>query len=197
MARSVKKAWGNGDGTGGGDDGLRKQAQENVRANQDAARHNLLHLQGLEIKQLEGERKYIEQQKARDHSDFNAQEIRAINSRYDRHQHRLELRHNSFWGKMHRLVGGHKTQQKQLTRLNAERDRIVGERTKQHVMREAQRQRSLTERDVRVEKDVQQAREKHSDAREKQRQSHEHGFEHAVKQEMNRLRQTQRMEMKP
>lgn len=188
MARSARKAWKGGEGTAGTDGGLLKQAQESVRTNQEAARQNLLHLQALEIKQLEGERKWIGEEKARDVSAFNAREIAAINQRYDRQQHRLELRHNGFWGKMHRLVGGHKSQQRQLARLNTERDRVVGERTTQHVRREAQRQRALTERDVRVEQDMQDAREKHSEAREKQRHSHEQGFEHAVKQEVNRLR---------
>ena len=45
-----------------------------------------LHLQGLEIKQLEGERKWIGQEKARDVSAFNAREIAGINHRYDRRQ---------------------------------------------------------------------------------------------------------------
>jgi hypothetical protein len=173
------------------EDAFVKQAQDNVRAKNEATRQNLLHLQGLEIKHLESERKWIAEQKARDVSALNAKEIAGINNRYDRQQHRLEQRHNRFWGKMHRLVGGHKSQQRQISRLNGERDRIVGERSKQHVLREAQRQRSLTERDLRVEQDLQQAREKHSEAREKQRQNQEHGFDHAVKQEMNRLRQVQ------
>jgi len=196
MAKSVRKAWNNGGrGGGGGNEEELKQARDNVRANQEATRQNLLHLQGLEIKQLEGERKWIGQEKARDVTAFNAREIAAINQRYDRQQQRLELKQNGFWGKMHRLVGGHKSQQRQMARLNTERDRIVGDRTKQHVMREAQRQRSLTERDLRVETDLQQAREKHSEAREKQRQSHEQGFEHAVKQEVNRLRHVPKPKM--
>ena len=174
------------------DESLLKKAQDTVRVKQEVSRQNLLHLQGLEIKQLENERKWIEQQKARDHSEFNAQEIRAINGRYDRHQHRMELRHNSFWGKLHRVFGGHKSQQKQVAWLNAERDRIVGERAKQHVLREAQRQRSWTERDLKVEKDLQQAREKHAEAREVQRRSHEQGFEQAVKQEIQRMTHVQK-----
>ena len=69
---------------------------------------------------------------------------------------------------------------------------MVGERTKQHVRREAQRQRSLTEHDVKIEKDLQGAREKHAEAREKQRQGHEQGFEQAVKQEIQRMTHVQK-----
>ena len=57
MARSVQKTFkGAGDGTGGGggDDELLKQAQEAVRANHETMRQNLLHLQSLEMKHLEG-----------------------------------------------------------------------------------------------------------------------------------------------
>ena len=72
---------------------------------------------------------------------------------------------------------------------------MVTERTAQQVRSEGQRQRSLTERDVRVEKDIQQAREKHSEAREKQRQSQEQGFDAAVKHELNRLRHVPKQRM--
>ena len=108
------------------------------------SRQNLLHLQGLEIKHLENERKFIGQEKAKDVSAFNNKEIAAINQRYDRLVHRMERSHNSFLGKVARVFGGHKRQQRQITRINAERDAVVTERTKQHVRREAQRQRSLT-----------------------------------------------------
>jgi exonuclease VII large subunit len=196
MARSVRSNFkGAGDGTGGGDDELLKQAREAVRANHETMRQNLLHLQSLEIKHLESERKWINEQKARDVSVFDRREIASINQRYDRQQQRLEQKQNGFWGKMHRLVGGHKSQQRQVARLNAERDRVVTERTAQQVRSEGQRQRSLTERDVRVEKDIQQAREKHSEAREKQRQSQEQGFDHAVKHELNRLRHVPKQRM--
>ena len=173
------------------DEAFLKQAQDAVRTKQEAARQNLLHLQGLEIKHLENERKFIAQEKAKDVTPFNNKEIAAINQRYDRLQHRMERRHNSFAGKMARVLGGHKRQQRQIGRINAERDAMVGERTKQHVRREAQRQRSLTEHDVKIEKDLQGAREKHAEARERQRQAHEQGFGQAVKQEIHRLQHAQ------
>jgi hypothetical protein len=174
------------------DEALLKKAQDTVRVKQEVSRQNLLHLQGLEIKHLESERKWIDQERARDVSTFNQKELSAINQRYDRMVHRMERQHNSFLGKVSRVFGGHKRQQRQITKINAERDAVVGERTKQHVRREAQRQRSLTERDVKVESDLQQAREKHIEAREKQRQGHEQGFEHAVKQEIHRMTQVQK-----
>jgi len=169
------------------DEALLKQAQDAVRAKQEVARQNLLHLQGLEIKHLENERKFITQEKAKDVTAFNNKEIAAINQRYDRLLHLMERRHNSFVGKVARVFGGHKRQQRQIERVNGERDAVVGERTKQHVRREAQRQRSLTEHDVKIEKDLQGARENHAEAREKQRQAHEQGFDQAVKQEIQRL----------
>jgi hypothetical protein len=196
MARSARRAWNDGKG-GGSDDDMLKRAQENVREKQEAARQNLLKLQGLEIKQLEGERAWIGKERERDVSAINDREIAGINQRYDRQRHELERRHNRLLGKISRVFGGHKRQQRQLNNLNAERDRVVGERTKQHVMREGQRQRSLTEREVRVEKDVQEARQKHSDAREQQRQQQEQGFDFSVKQEVNRLRKIQKPEMRP
>jgi hypothetical protein len=196
MARSVRKSFKSAnDGTGGpaahgaNDDALLKQAQDNVRTNHEATRQNLLHLQGLEIKHLENERKFITQEKARDVTAFNNKEIAAINQRYDRLVHRTERRNNSFLGQVARVFGAHKRQQRRIVRINAERDAMVMERTKQHVRSEGQRQRSLTQRDLTVEKDLQEAREKHAEAREKQRQAHDQGFEHAVKQEINRLRQ--------
>ena len=122
------------------DEALLKKAQDTVRVKQEVSRQNLLHLQGLEIKHLENERKFITQEKAKDVSAFNAKEIAAINQRYDRLIYRLERQHNSVLGKVARVFGGHKRQQRQITRINAERDAVVGERTKQHVRREAQRQ---------------------------------------------------------
>ncbi len=193
MARPVRKQFKSAnEGTvpppaAANDEALLKRAQDTVRVKQEVSRQNLLHLQGLEIKHLENERKFITQEKAKDVSTFNNKEIAAINNRYDRLIHRMERQHNSFLGKLSRVFGGHKRQQRQIERVNTERDKVVGERTKQHVRREAQRQRSLTEHDVKVENDLQHAREKHAEAREKQRQSHEQGFDHAVKQEVQRL----------
>jgi hypothetical protein len=174
------------------DEALLKKAQDTVRVKQEVSRQNLVHLQGLEIKHLEQERKFIGQEKAKDVTPFNNKEIAAINHRYDRLVHRMERRHNSFFGKVERAFGGHRRQQRQITRINTERDAVVGERAKQHVRREAQRQRSLTEHDVKIEKDLQGAREKHAEAREKQRQGHEQGFEQAVKQEIQRMTHVQK-----
>jgi hypothetical protein len=190
MARSVKKAW-NEPRDPAAEEAVVKQAREIVRAKQESSRENLLHLQGLEIKHLGDERKWIAEQKARDVSAFDNKEIAAINQRYDRLVHRMEQRNNSFLAKFSRVFGGHKRQQRRIENINSERDRVVAERTKQHVRNEAQRQRSLSERDVRVEKDILEAREKHAEAREKQRHAHEHGFEKAVEQEVHRLRQVQ------
>src|SRR5271169_6311884 len=197
MARSVRRSFNNREERQPANDEMVKQAQEGVRAKQEASRQNLLHLQGLEIKHLEGERRWIATEQARDVTAFNQKEITAINQRYDRLVHRMERRNNTFLAKAARVFGGHKRQQQRIARINTERDAVVTERTKQHVRREGQRQRSLTERDVRVEGDIQQAREKHSEAREKQRQAHEQGFELAVKQEVNRLRHVPKPEMKP
>ena len=169
-----------------------KKAQDTVRVKQEVARQNLLHLQGLEIKHLENERKFIAQEKAKDVTAFNNKEIGAINQRYDRLIHRVERQHNSFIGKVARVFGGFKRQQRQIARINAERDAVVTERTKQQVRSEAQRQRSLDQHDLKVEKDLQEAREKHAEAREKMRQGHEQGFEQAVKQEILRMRQVQK-----
>jgi hypothetical protein len=174
------------------DDALLKKAQDTVRVKQEVSRQNLLHLQGLEIKHLDNERKFIAQEKAKDVTPFNNKEIAAVDLRYDRLLHRMERRHNSFVGKMARVFGGHKRQQRQIARINAERDAVISERAKQHVRREAQRQRSLTEHDVKIEKDLQGAREKHAEAREKQRQGHEQGFEQAVKQEIQRMTHVQK-----
>ena len=196
MARSVRRAWNDGKG-GGSDDDMMNRARENVREKQESGRQNLLKLQGLEIKQLEGERTWIGKEQARDVSAFNNKEITGINQRYDRLVHRMERRNNTALAKFARVFGGHKRQQRRIERINTERDGIVTERTKQHVRREGQRQRSLSERDVRVEKDLQQARERHSEAREQQRQQQEQGFDFSVKQEVNRLRKIQRPEMRP
>ena len=66
-------------------------------------------------------------------SAFNNREIAAINQRYDRLQHNLQRKHNSFFGKLHRVIGGHKHQQRRMNALTGERDRVVANRTKQHV----------------------------------------------------------------
>ena len=120
MPRSVRKTFkGANDGSvraaaPGNDEALLKQAQESVRAKQEASRQNLLHLQGLEIKHLENERKFITHEKAKDVTVFNNKEIAAINQRYDRMVHRMERRNDSFMGKVARVFGGHKRQQQRI-----------------------------------------------------------------------------------
>jgi hypothetical protein len=83
---------------------------------------------------------------------------------------------------------GHKRQQARVDKLNRERDQTVADRTKQHVDNEGLRQRSLTEREVRVEKDMVEAKQRHSVDRDEFRQQRERSFEVSVMQEMNRLR---------
>ena len=53
---------------------------------------------------------------------------------------------------------------------------------------EVLRQRSLTEREIRVDKDLVEAKQRHVVARDEFRQQRERGFELSVKQEINRLR---------
>jgi hypothetical protein len=187
MARSVRKAWNRKDAPGN-DDELRKQAEEAVRERNERAREMLLHLQAREVKSLESERSWIEKERARDVSPLNTKEIASINQRYDRLDHEMARRHNTFLAKFSRVFGGHKRQKAREDRLTAERNKIVGERTKQHVEREGQRQRSLTEREVRVEKDLVEAKERHAVDRDEFRQQRERSFDLSVKQEMNRLR---------
>ena len=191
MARSVKQAWNYRKNTAtpeGEDKELRKVAEDNIRARNEEAFQTLLHLQGREVKSLESERSWIEKERARDVATMHTKEIGAINQRYDRLGHDLARRNNTFLAKVSRVFGGHKRQQARVNKLNRERDQTVAERTKQHVDREGQRQRSLTERDVRVEKDIAQAKEHHAVARDEFRQQRERSFEVSVKQEINRLR---------
>jgi hypothetical protein len=197
MAVSARKAWGRKDKPV--EEGERKAAVDAVREKNERDLHNLRELQGREIKQLEGERVWIEKEKARDVSTFNEKEITAINQRYDRLDHDMARRNNTFFAKLHRVVGGHKSQKARADRLTTERNKIVGERTKQHVEREGQRQRSLTERDGRVAKDLQEAHERHAQARDQFRQQREQGFELSVRHEINRSRvqqETQQPKMK-
>ena len=187
MARSVRKAWDRKDNPGDEKE-LRKGAEEAIRERNDASFQHLVHLQGKEIKSLESEKVWIDKERARDVQTLNDKEITAINQRYDRQRHELERRHNTPMAKLARVFGGHKRQQARVDRLNRERNQTVTDRTKQHVDREGQRQRSLTERDVRVEKDMGEAKERHAVARDEFRQQRERSFEVSVKQEMNRLR---------
>jgi hypothetical protein len=187
MARSVRKAWDRKDNPGDEKE-MRKNAEEAVKERNDAAYQHLVHLQGKETKSLESEKVWIDKERARDVQTLNDKEINAINQRYDRLHHDLARRHNTPLAKLSRVFGGHQRQQARVNRLNRERNETVSERTKQHVNREGQRQRALTERDVRVEKDMGEAKERHAVARDEFRQQRERSFEVSVKQEMNRLR---------
>lgn len=202
MARSIRKEFQNPNPTpngsaaggegGGNDEELRNSAIEAVKKKNDQDFLRLTDMQGREIKHLQGERAWLEKERMRDRSAINEKQIAGINLRYDRREHDLSLKHNNFWGRLHRVFGGHKHQQKQLKALTAERDKVVGERTAQHVRSEALRQRALTERDLRVEKDLQEAQERHAQDRDQFRQQREQSFDLAVRQEVNRLRHVQR-----
>jgi hypothetical protein len=186
MAKGVRAAWARKDKPV--EESERTRAVEVVNEKNERDRRNLRELQGREIKQLESERVWIEKERARDLSTFNEKEITAINQRYDRLDHDMARRNNTFFAKLHRVIGGHKSQKARVDRLTAERNKIVGERTKQHVDREGQRQRSLTERDGRVAKDLQEAHERHGQAQDNFRQQREQGFELSVRHEINRAR---------
>src|SRR5438132_175004 len=104
MARTVRRQFNNREERQpANDDPLLKQAQENVRVKQEATRQNLLHLQALEIKHLEGERAWIGKERERDVSVFNNREIAAINQRYDRLVHHMERRNNTVLAKFARV----------------------------------------------------------------------------------------------
>src|SRR3954452_8077764 len=158
MAKTARKAFGElvsaSKARAGTEEEFRRQATQSVTERNERAFKNLVEGHGRELKMLESERTWIEQERARDVTPMNNKEITAINLRHDRRLHGMERKHNSFFGKMHRVFGGHRAQQRQVRTLNTARDREVGERTKQHVGREGQRQRSLTERHLRVEKDL-------------------------------------------
>lgn len=189
MAKSVRQAWNYRKSAPDGEDKeLRKVAEDTIKERNETAYQHLVHLQGREIKSLESEKVWIDKERARDVQTMNDKEIAAINQRYDRLRHELERRHNTPMAKFARVFGGHKRQQARVNSLNQERNETVTERTKQHVQREGQRQRSLTERDVRVEKDMGEAKERHAVARDEFRQQRERSFDVSVKQEMNRLR---------
>ena len=183
----MRKAWDRKD-TPGDEKEIRKAAEETIRERNQAALQHLVHVQGKEIKSLESEKVWIDKERARDVQPMNEREIAAINQRYDRLGHDLARKNNTFLAKVSRVFGGHKRQQARVNRLNRERNETVAERTKQHIGREGQRQRALTERDVRVEKDMVEAKERHAVARDEFRQQRERSFEVSVKQEMNRLR---------
>ena len=190
MAKSVRQAWNYRKNAApeGEDKELRKVAEDKIRERNETDLQTLLHLQGREVKSLESEKTWIDKERGRDVQTMNDKEVVAINQRYDRLDHDLARRNNTFLAKVSRVFGGHKRQQTRVDKLNRERNQTVAERTKQHVDREGQRQRSLTEREVRVDKDLVEAKQRHVVARDEFRQQRERGFELSVKQEINRLR---------
>ena len=190
MAKSVRQAWNYRKNTApdGEDKELRKVAEDNIRERNETDLQTLLHLQGREVKSLESEKTWIDKERSRDVQTMNDKELAAINQRHDRLAHDLARRNNTFLAKLSRVFGGHKRQQARIDKLNRERNQTVAERTKQHVDREGQRQRSLTEREIRVDKDLVEAKQRHVVARDEFRQQRERGFELSVKQEINRLR---------
>src|SRR5271167_4006943 len=144
MAKSVRQAWNYRKSTPEGEDKeVRKVAEEKIRERNETDLQTLLHLQGKEVKSLESEKTWIDKERARDVQTMNDKEIVAINQRYDRLGHDLARRNNTFLAKVSRAFGGHKRQQACVDKLNRERNQTVAERTKQHVDREGQRQRSL------------------------------------------------------
>jgi hypothetical protein len=190
MAKSVRQAWNyRKNATPDGEDKeLRKVAEEKIRERNETDRETLLHLQGREVKSLESEKTFIDKERARDVQTMHTKEIAAINQRYDRLGHDLARRNNTFLAKMSRVFGGHKRQQARVDKLNSERNQTVADRTKQHVDNEGLRQRSLTEREIRVDKDLVETKQRHVVACDEFRQQRERGFELSVKQEINRLR---------
>jgi hypothetical protein len=190
MAKSVRQAWNYRKNTApdGEDKELRKVAEDNIRERNETDLQTLLHLQGREVKSLDSEKTWIDKERSRDVQTMNDKELASINQRHDRLAHDLARRNNTFLAKLSRVFGGHKRQQARVDKLNRERNQTVAERTKQHVDREGQRQRSLTEREIRVDKDLVEAKQRHVVARDEFRQQRERGFELSVKQEINRLR---------
>jgi hypothetical protein len=186
--KSAREAWNYRKAPTDHDKELRKVAEDNIRGRNETDLQLLVHLQGREMKSLESEKVFVEKERARDVATFNAKELLAINERFDRLQHDLERRNNTFLAKVSRVFGGHKRQQARVDKLNRERNRTVAERTKQQVDSEGLRQRSCTEREIRIEKDMAEAKQRHAAAREEFRLQRERGFEMSVKQEINRLR---------
>ena len=189
MAKSVRQAWNYRKNNPEGEDKeIRKAAEDKIRERNETDLHSLVQLQGREIKSLESEKVWIEKERARDVSSMHAKEIAGINQRYDRLDHDLARRNNTFLAKVSRVFGGHKRQQARVERLNRERNQTVAERTKQQVHSEGLRQRSLSEREIRTDRDLVEAKQRHAADRDEFRLQRERGFEMSVKQEINRLR---------
>jgi hypothetical protein len=186
--KSAREAWNYRKAPTDHDKELRKVAEDKIRERNEVDLQTLIHLQGREVKTLESERTFIDKERARDVQTMHTKEIAGVNQRFDRLEHELERRRNTFLAKMSRVFGGHKRQQARVDKLNRERNETVAERTKQQVNSEGLRQRSLTEREIRVEKDLVEAKQRHVVARDEFKLQRERGFELSVKQEMNRLR---------
>jgi hypothetical protein len=159
-----------------------------VKERDETAFKRLQDLQGKEIKTLETEHAWLGEMQARDPNSANEKEIASLNQRFDRQQRELKLRHDGFLGKFSRAFGGHKRQQARVQRVERQRAKEVGEREALQAMREGQRQKSLGQHVSRVERDIQQAKERHAVDRHEFRNQRERGFESAVRHEMTRQR---------
>lgn len=187
MSRSLRGPWGRKD-TPRDEKQLRDNAENAVKERDAEGFKRLQELQGKEMKSLETEKAFLAESQARDPKPDNEREIAGINLRHDRRVRDLQRVHNGFWGKLHRVVGGHGHQQRQIRRVERQRAKEVGEREAVQAVREGQRQKMLAERVGRVDRDVREARERHAKALDDFRKQRERGFELAVRQEMNRQR---------
>jgi hypothetical protein len=191
MTRSLRGAWGRKD-TPRDEKALRDNAEKSVQERDAVSLKRLQELQGKEMKNLETEKAFLAESQARDPKPEHDREIAGLNMRFDRRVRELERRHNGFWGKVHRIVGGHGHQQRQIKRIERQRAKEVGEREGVQAVREGQRQKMLAERVGRVDKDIREAKERHAKALDDFRKQRERGFEMAVRQEMTRQRSRSR-----
>jgi hypothetical protein len=187
MTGSLRGSWGRKD-TPRNEKGLRDNAEKEIRERDDVALKRLQDLQGKEIGALVSEQAFLAQEQARDVKPRHEKEIAGINARFDRRARELNRKHNSLWGKVSRVFGGHKRQQARMQRVERERTRDVDNRKGVQERNERLRQKSLGDRMDRVERDLRETKERHGVARDEFRQQREKGFEQAVRMEMNRQR---------
>jgi hypothetical protein len=187
MTRSLRGSWGRKD-IPVDQKALRDNAEKAVKERDESAFKRLQDLQGKEIKTLETEHAWLGDVRARDPKAANEKEIASLNQRFDRQQRELKRRHDGFLGKLSRVFGGYKRQQARVQRVERQRAKEVGEREALQAMHEGQRQKSLGQHVFRVERDIQEAKERHAVDRHEFRKQREHGFEVAVRQEMTRQR---------
>lgn len=107
----AKQAWNYRKAPTDHDKELRTVAEEKIRERNESDLQTLLHLQGKEVKSLESEKTWIDKERSRDVQTMHTKEIAAINQRYDRLDHDLARRNNTFLAKVSRVFGGHKRQQ--------------------------------------------------------------------------------------